>query len=56
MAKKRKCDFRLPTAVQVNGVPYLERWVIECGCGLTIFGNSKGDAENAWRHHVDENE
>ena len=48
---RRKCSFRMPAAEQIDA-PYLERWVIYCNCGVTVFGNSKEDAERTWREHV----
>ena len=51
--KKKKCSFRLPVAETVDGVPYLDRWVIYCDCGCTIFGNSIAEAQSTWYAHVE---
>ena len=53
MSKKKRCDFRMPTAVRFDGIPYGERWAIYCACGTTIFGNSKEEAEGTWKKHVE---
>lgn len=50
-SKMKQCSFRIPVAEKID-TPYLERWSINCGCGVTIFGNSKEDAERTWREHV----
>ena len=47
----RKCSAEMPEPEQVTGVPYMERWVIYCACGTTIFGNSKEEAESSWKDH-----
>lgn len=51
--KKPKCSFRRPDAEKIEGVPYMERWVIYCDCGCTIFGNTLGDTERAWYEHIE---
>lgn len=51
--KKPKCSFRLPVAEKVDGVPYLDRWVIYCDCGCTIFGNTEAEAQSTWYRHIE---
>ena len=53
MAKKRKCDFRIPPVMRLDGIPYGERWAIYCSCGTTIFSNTKEGAETSWKRHAD---
>lgn len=47
----RKCSRVIPEAMRLEGVPYLDRYVIYCDCGLTIFGNTKDLCEQTWRKH-----
>ena len=52
MTKKKKCDFRMPTAKLIDSA-YTERWAIYCSCGTTIFGNSKEETEETWKKHAE---
>lgn len=53
MTKKKKCDFRMPVAEQLDQIPYGERWAIYCSCGTTIWGDTKEQCENTWKAHVE---
>ena len=51
--KQKKCSLRCPAAEKIDGVPYMERWVIYCNCGCTVFGNSALEAQGTWFEHVE---
>ena len=53
MTKKMKCSFRMPGTTRLDGVPYMERWVIHCDCGTTVFGNTEDECKASWLKHAE---
>ena len=46
--KKSNCN---PSEPEKAESTYLERWIIYCSCGTTIFGNSEEDVRRTYERH-----